>query len=334
MTIYTDPIAAAPAFTEALVAAERILILSHINPDGDAIGSMLGLWHALRSAGKQPTALASSPLPGYVAPLPGAEVVQRYQPGAALPPADLIWMVDTADLPRIGERFHAEHGAAIAARPLLIVDHHVTNNGGGTLNLIQPEAASCAELLYALLRAMRLPIGSEAATCLLLGITTDTQSFQTSSTGPAALRAAADLVALGASHRLVIDAIYNSVPPTSLHLVGLGLGAMQREDGLLWTAVTQEMMRATNAEDEAGDELVRLMQRAEGARLIALFKERRDGTVKLSLRSRAPIDVAAIAGAWGGGGHTRAAGATIRLPLGEAQAEVLPALRAAIAAAD
>lgn len=327
--IYTDPTAAAPAFAAQIAPAQRILLLTHINPDGDAIGSLLGAYHALRAIGKEPIPLASSALPSYSLALPGVEQVTVYQAGEALPACDLIWMLDTAARERVGQIFR-DHGPAMAALPLMIVDHHVTNDGAGTLNLIQPEAASCADLLFRLLRAMALPISPEAATCMLLGTTTDTQSFQTSATRAQTLRTAAEMLDAGADQRLVVDAVYFSLPPATLTLVGMALSEMRREGGLFWVKVSQEMMRASGAADEATDETMKRLQQADGMRVACLFKERANGLVKISLRSKPGISVAEIARTWGGGGHTQAAGADLPMGLDDAEAAVLPLLRAAI----
>lgn len=327
--IYIDPVAAAPAVTAALERAQRILLLTHVNPDGDAIGSMLGLWHALHALGRTAIPLAPSALPGYTLSLPGVEHVQVYEHGVALPETDLVWMVDTANPERVG-RLYKEYAEVLNARPLIIVDHHVTNDGRAMINVIQPEAASCAELIYRLLRAMQVPITPTIATCLLLGLTTDTQSFQTSSTNPAALRAAAELLEAGADQQAVVHAVYYTTPYSTAQLIGLALSQLQRQGALIWTHVSQEMMRRTGAEEEASDDVVQVMQRVAGVRICALFKERFDGTVKISLRSTPGINVAAIAQIWGGGGHMQAAGATLPMNLETAQREVLPHLRAAL----
>lgn len=327
--IYTDPFAAAPAFNQLLTAARRILLFSHVNPDGDAIGSLLGLYHALRACGKTPLPIISSPAPSYTLGLPGAETLQCYTPGTDLPEADLIWLVDTAALERVGPLFD-EHRPWLLARPLVVVDHHATNNGGGDLHLIDAGAASCCDLLLRLLRAMGLPLDPAAATCLFLGLTTDTQSFQVSSTNPVALRAAAELIEAGADHRAVIDAVYFSVPAATVKLTAHALANLQQEDGLIWASVSQAQFAATGAADEATDDTVNRMQRIDGMRICALFKERADGTVKLSLRSVPGINVAAIAQTWGGGGHVQAAGATLVMDLTRAEAEVLPLLRRAL----
>jgi phosphoesterase RecJ-like protein len=327
--IYTDPVAAAPAFAEQISRAQRILLLTHVNPDGDAIGSLLGAYHVLRAIGKEPIPLASSALPAYGSVLPGIEQVAIYRAGDALPDADLTWMLDTASLERIGQ-IYREHGPALASRPLMIVDHHVTNDGAGTLNLIEPHAASCADLLFRLVAAMGLSISPEAATCMLLGTTTDTQSFQTSATLPQTLRTVADMLDAGADHRLVVNAVYFSVPAATVQLSGLVLGQMQREGDLVWSRVSQAMLAATGAADEATDEAIIRIQRVGGMRVAAVFKERANGTVKISLRSVPGINVAEIARTWGGGGHAQAAGADLPMGLDDAEAAVLPLLRQAI----
>jgi phosphoesterase RecJ-like protein len=141
------------------------------------------------------------------------------------------------------------------------------------------------------------------------------------------LRSAAGLLEHGADNRRVVQEVYFALPPSSATLIGLALAEMRREGPLAWTTVSQAMMRATGAEDEAADEVVRMMQRVAGVRVLALFKERYDGTTKISLRAQPPINVASLAQTWGGGGHAQASGATLLMPPEEAAAEVLPRLR-------
>jgi bifunctional oligoribonuclease and PAP phosphatase NrnA len=327
--LYTDPAQAAEPFARQIDAADRILLLTHLNPDGDAIGSLLAMWHALRALGKDAVPLALPPLPFYTSELPGIDQLVLYRRGDALPECDLVIMLDTASPGRLGA-ISEEHAATLAARPLAIIDHHVTNDGGGALNLINPAAASTCELLFRLLGAMGAPVSPELATCLLLGHTTDTQSFQTSSTTPASLRVAAELVERGADQPAVIRNVYYALPATSARLVGLALARLQVADGVAWTTVSQAMMAESGAEDEAADEVVRVMQRIGEARAMVLFKERGDGTTKISLRARAPINVATFAQRWGGGGHAQASGATLSVTPAEAEAEVLPLLRALV----
>jgi len=324
-----DPLVAAPAVADHIAAAGRILLLTHVNPDGDAVGSLLGMWHALTAMGKSALPLASSPLPSYTDQLPGVDQVVVYKQGTALPAHDLLMMVDTANLARVG-RIYDEHGSALTQQPMVIIDHHVTNVGEGSVNLIDPQRASCAELVFDLLKALGAPISPQAATCLQLGITTDTQSYQTNSTNAASLRASAELVELGADQQAIVRRVYFHTPYSTLLVIGQALAQLQREGDLLWTVMTTALIRQTGAEDEAGDEVVKLMQRTAGGRVFVLFKERYDGSVKISLRSIPGIDVAAIAQTWGGGGHRQAAGATLQMGLAAAQAEVLSVLRAVV----
>lgn len=324
---YTNPQLAAPAIRAAIEQAERIIILSHVNPDGDAIGSILGIWHALQSMGKTALPIASSDIPSYTEWLPGAEHVQVYRRGSSLPAADLIIMADTANLPRVGA-IYDDHAAQLQATRIAIIDHHVTNDDNGELNLIAPTSASTCELLYELFTAMGIELTPEAATCLMMGIVTDTQSFQTSATKPGSLRATAALLECGGDYQRIVREVYFRLPASSAALIGMALATLQVQDGMAWVTISREMMAATNAEDEASDEVVKVMQRIAGVRALAMFKGRSDGTTKISLRSVPPLNVAAIAQIWGGGGHAQAAGATLPMPPEAAAEAVLPELRA------
>lgn len=327
--IHTDPAIAAASIAGHIAAAQQILLLTHINPDGDAIGALLGVWHALGTLGKQRTALVTPPVPGYARWLPGADQMVTYEAGMPLPDADLVIMVDTASLTRIGGVYD-EHAATLATLPLIIVDHHVTNGGEATLNLVDPASASTCDLLYRLFHAMQLPISPDLATCLLLGLTTDTQSFQTSATRPETLRAAAALLEAGADHGRIIGEVYYGLPPSSAALIGHALAGLRFEAGVAWVTVSRAMMATTDAEEEASDEVIRVLQRVGAARALALFKERSDGTTKVSLRSRAPLNVAQVAQRWGGGGHAQAAGATLNMTPAEAEVAVVPLLMALV----
>ncbi len=324
--ISSDPAMLAAPLAEHIGAAQHILILTHVNPDGDAVGAALGVWHALGALGKQRTALLLPPVPIYAGWLPGADQIVLYQSGMALPPADLVILVDTAHLTRIGS-IYDEHAAILATLPVVVIDHHVTNDGSATLNLVDPDSASTCDLLYRLFCAMDIPIDRTIATCLLLGLTTDTQSFQTNATRPTSLRTAAALLEAGADHAQIIRAVYYGLPASSAALMGRVLAGLHYEHGVVWTTVEQRMFAETGAEEEAADEAIRVLQRIGEARVMALFKERADGTTKISLRARAPLNVAEIAQRWGGGGHAQAAGATLPMTPAEAVAVIVPLLK-------
>lgn len=322
----SSPLTAAPAIRARIAAASRILLLTHVNPDGDAIGSALAMWHALAAFGRPATVVVTPSVPSYARWLPGADQIVNYAPGTALPPCDLAILVDTAELLRAGPIAN-DHAAALAALPTIVIDHHLTNSGEATVNLIDPSAASTCELLFDLLLALDVPISPACATALLLGIITDTQSFQISSAGPRSLRAAAALEELGAEKRRIVDAIYFDLPPASAALTGKIIGAMRVEDGVAWAVMDSAIYAEPGADENTSEEVTRIIQRLGGVAATALFKEREPGIVKISFRSRPGINVAALAQRWGGGGHAQAAGATLRMPLQHALDTVIPLLK-------
>ena len=327
--ILSDATAAAAPAAALLQRARRVLVLTHLNPDGDAIGSLLGMAHVLHALGKQVIAMAYPSLPQYVRWLPGAESIEIYRAGTTFPEVDLLVITDTAAAHRLGPIWE-DYAAVITQLPMVVIDHHLTNDGMGVVNLIDASASSTCELVYELLVALALPIDAATATCLLMGLTTDTQSFQTSATGARALRAAAALIEQQADRAQIVDSVYNALPAASALLIGRALAEMHSEHGVSWTTVTHAMVRETGAEDAAADEVVRVLQRVAEARALVLFKERSDGTTKLSLRSRPPIDVARFAQRWGGGGHAQASGATLQMSPERAQAEVVPLLQSLV----
>lgn len=331
--VYTNAKQAAPAIADCVRDKRHLLLITHVNPDGDAIGSLLGLGLYWEQLGYNVTMLAPTPLPNYTRRLKGVERIQVYSETPVLPKTvDLIALVDTGDVQRIA-RIYEEQADYVNARPLIIIDHHATNTGEGTVNLVDPTLSSNCELLYHLLRAWDAQITPDIATALLLGITTDTQSFKTSNTTPSALRAAADLIELQADRTLIMRDVYSNIPFETAKLLSLSLAELKRDGPIAWTHVSQEMQRQTGANDDATEEVTDYISNLGGLKATALFKERRDGSVKISLRSIPGIDVSAVAQQFGGGGHRQAAGATLSGPLEDAERRVLQALRETVSVA-
>ncbi len=317
--LYTNAQEAAPAIAECLRDKRHILLITHVNPDGDAVGSLLGLGLYWEQCGYNVTMLAPTPLPMYTERLRSVEHIQVYSETLTLPETvDLIVLVDTGDVQRIA-RIYQDRRDYLAARPLIIIDHHATNSGEGTVNLVDASRSSNCELLYELLRAWNATITHEMATALLMGITTDTQSFKTSNMTPSALRAAADLIEAGADRGLIMRDVYSSIPFETAKLLSLSLSELRQDGAVAWTHVTQVMQRSVGAQDDAASEITDYIANLGGLKATALFKERRDGSVKVSLRSVPGVDVAAVAQHFGGGGHRQAAGATMPGPLLEAE---------------
>ncbi|MHB0856517.1 MAG: DHH family phosphoesterase [Anaerolineae bacterium] len=305
-----------------LDSAQRLLLIAHVEPDGDTIGSTLGLGWALRARGYTVRFACEHPVPDDLCFLPGAEEFSCRRPSDE----DAILVLDTADLGRIGAPYDAQ---AFAAVPVINIDHHVTNTRYGSVNLIRG-ASSTAELVLDLLVALDLPLDSQVATCLLTGVITDTRAFRTTSTSPDTLRAAVTLMEAGAPLVEITEAVYNRRPIEVLRLWGPALSKAQLTGSVLWTEISRDLLRQSGTTAEAADGLVNWLGSIDQAEAAAVFREEEDGSVVVSLRSRPHINVAAVALLFGGGGHPQAAGCTLPGPLPTARAAVLRALQEAI----
>ena len=298
-----------------LQAAQKILIVSHIRPDGDAVGATLGLGLALRSAGKTVQMVLVDGVPSNLRHLAGSGDIRRKIIGEW----DLSVVVDASDLLRTG-------GVLGAVKPGLNIDHHVTNHCFAAVNLVDPSAVATSAILAERLARWGFPIHKDAAEALLTGIITDTIGYRTSNMTPAALRLSADLMETGADlpelYRLgLVSKTYEAARYWST-----GLGRLQREGGLLWTVLYMADRSAFgyNGTDDA--DLVNMLSTVEGD-VVVLFNEQKDGRVKISWRSRPGLDVSGLAVKFGGGGHPAAAGADITGDLAEVQERVLAATR-------
>lgn len=331
--IYTNVEHAAEPLAAILAGKRHVLVITHVNPDGDAVGALVGLGLALEQRGHTVTLLAPSSLPPFVRNMPQVERIQVYTEDATLPPeTDLVVLVDTGDAARIA-RVWEEQQVFLLARPLIVIDHHVTNSGQGVCNLVDPTISSTCELIYHLMRAWDTPISPDIATALLLGVTTDTQSFRTSNTTPSALRAAADLLESGGDIMRIVHDVYLNTPYTHARLLALALDKIQQRGSIVWTGVTLAMFDSTGAHEDAASEVTDYLSSLGGFKASAIFRERRDGSVKVSLRSRPGVDVSLIASQFGGGGHRQAAGCTVPGSLAEVEQLVIEALEQVVAGA-
>jgi len=303
--------------------AGRVLVVAHIEPDGDAIGSALGLAWALRRRGTRVTLACAHPVPASLRFLPGSDAfVARWRQDE-----DVVVVVDTSDTARIGAIYpDAGRGAA----PLVVIDHHITNLRYGDVNWVLERASTC-ELVLDLISAMGIPLDATIATCLLTGLVTDTRGFRTRSTNADALRAAVTLMEAGASLGDIMEAVFRSRTLPMMRTWGAALSDARLEDGVIWVEVSQEDLRRIGAEPSAADGLSNLLSTVRDAEVAAVFREVRPGVVDVSLRSTPRVDVAAVALSLGGGGHRQAAGCLLEAPLPRAREMVLSALRLAMA---
>jgi bifunctional oligoribonuclease and PAP phosphatase NrnA len=321
----------AKAGWQLIEGASRILLLAHERPDPDALGSALGLAHALAPLGKDCVVACADPVPAHYTFLPGREQVVIRLPDERF---DLVVALDAGELSRYGTLYE-RHRAFFDAATVLNIDHHVTSTGCGAVTIIDPVAAATAELLTLFLLNRGVAIDTDTADNLLAGIITDTRSFEFDATTPRTLAAGAYLVACGAVPERIVKPMYQMKPLAKARLWGR---IMDRElrvaagGRIAWAVVRQRDIVETGATPDMDDGLPSYLLDIDGVGIAALFKEQPDGTTKVSLRAAAPYDAAAIAARFGGGGHVRAAGFSAQGDPDTVAHEVVPALEAALRA--
>lgn len=316
-----------PAGQEALClirAASRLYVTVHITPDGDTVGSALGLVRALTRLGKHARAVCADPVPYMYEFLPGADSILAQKPERD----ELLVVLDSSDLGRLGWLYDE---ALYRDRPLLNIDHHVTNVRFGSVNWVEPDAASTAEIMVELVQALGATLDEQIATCLLTGIVTDTLGFRTSSTTPELMETAGELMRAGAPLGEIIERTFNRRELSDLQLQGRVLASMHVEDGLIWSDNTMQMRRESGAAESAGSSIGNTLLSARNAKVSIMFIEKEKGRVEVSIRARAGFDISGIAFSLGGGGHPQAAGCKLNATLVEAHAQVLPAVRELLA---
>jgi phosphoesterase RecJ-like protein len=303
--------------------AAEIAVTCHVNPDGDALGSAVGFATAAQAAGKSVVVSFGEPfdLPEYFSMLELDSVV----PPDEFPVAPEIMITfDAADRSRLGSLA----GSSTRAGTLIVVDHHITNEGFGDINLIDGRAAASAVVAYELLLILGWPIDARAAFALLLGVVTDTGRFQYSNTTSRTLRVAAELVDAGAHPEKIGQMVYENAPFGFLTVAGVvqQRALLEPDLSLVWSELRADDLAAAGVLPVETEGLIDYIRIAREADVAVLLTESDEGT-KGSLRSRAVTDVGALAAAFGGGGHARAAGFTFDGSAGEAIEKVREYLR-------
>jgi phosphoesterase RecJ-like protein len=301
-------------WTDALAAIEgasTIALACHLGPDGDALGSMLALAIALNEQGRDAIASwGSDPfsVPRQYVFLPKLDLIS---PPSLFPAApELMITFDAGSFERLGT---LEQNAR-AARSLLVVDHHVSNEHFGTINLVDGSAAASAVIVHELLKRLNVRLDEAIATCLYTGLVTDTGRFQYRNTTPEVHHVAAELLAAGAPHDEITEVVYNTHPVGYLRLASRALERLELrpEASLVWTWVTQQDLSDHKIEMEDIEGLIDLVRTADAADVACVLKEQTDGRFKVSMRSKGGSDVGALCARMGGGGHMLAAGFTSR----------------------
>lgn len=315
------------SFQEAvtlLKQSSRIFIAAHITPDGDCVGSALGLMWALRKLGKTVTVTCHDHVSSTFDYLPGYAELKPKLPTDE----ELLVFVDGSSSDRFGPAFDP---ALFNQRPVLEIDHHVTNENFAPLNYVDTHAAATAEVIYRIVGALEVPLDAPIAQCLITGIITDTLSFRTTSTTVDTLKITTALMEAGASIPDVVEHAFNQVPLAALRLRGKVFSEARLDGIIVWAEVPQKVLRELGVNGNGTSGMINQLLSVDTAKIAAMFIEKDNGKIDVGLRARPGLDVSGVARRLGGGGHKQAAGALLEGPLTVARERVLAELKKQIA---
>jgi phosphoesterase RecJ-like protein len=310
------------AILKVLRQGERFLLCSHAQPDGDAVGSMLALNIVLRQMGKHADLVTADRIPAQYHRLPGVETIRVSQQVDGAYDAAILLECDSLQRTKLRglEDFYQ-----------INIDHHLTGQDFAHLNWIDREAVSVGEMVYRLARAAGATLTPELATCFYVTVLTDTGGFCYGQVSAPTFALAQELVEAGADPIAIAQDVYFSAPASKLHLLGAALRRLRHEGRLAWLWVTNEDMLNSRATEEDSDGIVNFALGVESVEAAVFLRELPEGRIRVSLRSKGEVNVAAIAERLGGGGHENAAGCTLDGPLVRALDEILAHLREAVA---
>ena len=293
---------------DRLTESQAIFLSTHINPDGDAIGSLIALGLGLQQSGKQIYMYNESPIPAVYRFLPGVRLVQKMLPQSSA--WDTAVVLDCGTLERIGVAADFVRGLP----QVINIDHHVTNTNFGQYRLVDSTACSSAEIVYRLLKKMAVTIDAAIATSLYTGILTDTGSFRFANTNSTAYTICSEMVQAGVDPYTVAQHVYGTYSLGRIKLLNMALDSIEisANGKLSLMTLTQDMFRETDTNPEDVDGMINYAKRIEDVKVAALIMENENGAAQkryhVSLRSDGTVDVAEIAASFGGGGHHNAAG--------------------------
>ncbi len=288
-----------------LKEAENVLISVHKNPDGDALGSQLGLMLSLERLGKKVTAHNLDPVPEIYRFLPGSERIRHGLPVEGT--YDTLVVLD-CDPPRTW-LFNDKYPAGV----LINIDHHPTNPAEWPLTWLDPSAAATGEMVYALVKGLGVGLDRDVAMCLFTAIFTDTGSYRYSNTSPSSMRISAELLEAGADPWVVTENVYESFSYPRIKLLGHILSKMERSsDGQIgWVVITEELYKQTGTSAADTENFINFVRAVKGVEVAVLFRQTGPNQYKVSFRSKGRVDVSRAAQSLGGGGHKNAAGCVL-----------------------
>lgn len=290
---------------DVISKTKEIYIASHVNPDGDNIGSILGLTHALKKLDKRVHIIKTDDIPADYLFLPGTELIKHYD----LDELDLMIVLDCGDADRLGEF----KNLLSKAKNTINIDHHVSNTNFCDYNLVDDKAAATAEIVYKLITSMGIELDKNIATCLYTGISTDTGSFMYDSVSDKTHEIVAELIRAGIDKTNITINLYQnrSMTRTNLFIDSFSTLNTFDSDRIATVKVTQNMLEKANAKMEDAEGIISFIRDIDSVEVAVLLKEFKENEIKIGLRSKKFIDVAEICAAFNGGGHIRAAGCTI-----------------------
>ena len=304
--------------------SESIYLASHVQPDGDNIGSLLALGMALKKINKDVKILKVDNIPSDYKFLPSVELIKDYEIEKEI---DLFIALDSGDIERlgIGKQF------AKNANFIINIDHHISNTNFGDINIVSPSAAATGEIVYEFIRKMEIDIDKDIATCLYTAISTDTGSFIYSNTSYKTHLIAADLIKAGIDTSDININLYQrkSFERTRLLIDVVKDMEMYFNNKLGMASVTQELLMSNNAKLEDSEGIISFIRDIDSVEVACLLKEIDEKEIKISLRSKKEIDVSKICAKFDGGGHKRAAGCTLYMGIDEAKKLILKEIKMA-----
>src|ERR1017187_7434897 len=305
---------------QVLDRARVVACLAHKDADADSLGSALGFALSMRSMGRDVRVVVPSPLPTMLEYLPGFDTISE-EAGDI----DALFTFDCATVGRFGDKQELIRHTDTVVN----IDHHVSNEGFGTINLIEATASATGQVVHRLLTTLGAPVTADVATNLYAALFTDTGGFRHENTTERALRLGADLVAAGDDPRWVDLKSYKSRSVPQIKLEGLAVARLHTElDGrLVWSQITQAMLDEAGADMMESEGVIDQLQSIDTMEIALLFKENSPGVTKVSVRTRDPYDATAVCRPFGGGGHHRAAGAELHEPLAVFEPRVLDVAR-------
>ena len=294
--------------------AGRVLVTAHARPDGDAVGSVLACGMLLHEMGKDVQMALHDRVPVLYRWLPCASHIQQWSRVDGDYDAVLLLECDSVERTRL---------SGLENRFLINIDHHASARLFADVNWVDPGACAVAEMVYSLFNTTGVHITTAAATCLYTALLTDTGSFCYQGTDAHTFDLAGDLVRRGADPALIAQHVYFSNRDSKIRLLGAALSNLRRDGNVCWLWVADEDMKRTGAAEEDCEGIVNYAISISGIDIAAFFRELPDRRVRVSLRSKGQVNVAAIAERWGGGGHRNASGCTLEGPLSEATERML-----------